>query len=459
MNASISCEDQVAAVRRVFRSRRTFAYEWRMAQLKALKQFLVEKEEEIRKALWEDLRKGNFECDVTETGICLAEVEYALAHLKEWMKPVSVSMPLIDQPGTSEIRHDPYGVVLILGAWNYPVNLLLAPLVGALGGGNVVLLKPSELARATSTLMAKWIPQYLDKEAVVVFEGGVPETDKLLDCVFDYIFFTGSGPVGKIVMKKAAEHLTPVTLELGGKSPALVLQDASVKTAARRIVWGKFMNAGQTCIAPDYVLIHPSVETEFLAESKAAIEQFYGPDPKQSPDYCRIVNERNFTRLEKFLKDGSLICGGNTDAQERYIAPTILRLSSADAPVMQEEIFGPILPVIATNGLDAMLEFVNARPKPLALYLFSKNDTAKERVLDETSSGGVCLNDVVMHMPSPYLPFGGVGASGMGHYHGQRSFETFTHQKGVMKKATWPDIPIRYAPYTDAKLKWIKRLS
>jgi aldehyde dehydrogenase (NAD+) len=250
-----------------------------------------------------------------------------------------------------------------------------------------------------------------------------------------------------------------VTLELGGKSPAVILGSASIKTAARRIVWGKFMNAGQTCIAPDYVLIEPKVEAEFLAQLKIAIQEFYGADPRLSDDYCRIVNDRNYQRLVPFLKDGELFCGGRVDAAERYIEPTVLRLRSADAPVMQQEIFGPILPVIQVKGLDEAIQFINDRPKPLALYLFSNQNADKERILEETSSGGVCINDVVMHMPSPYIPFGGVGASGMGHYHGKRSFTTFTHQKGVMKKTNWPDIPIRYAPYTDSKLKWVRRLS
>jgi aldehyde dehydrogenase (NAD+) len=458
----VSNHDRVEKVRDTFRTKRTRPYEWRVAQLQALKRFLTEKNQEIQAALWKDLRKGTFESEVTEQGVVLGEIDFTLKHLAGWMKPESAWTPLLDQPGCSEIRHDPYGVVLIIGAWNYPINLLLAPLVGALAGGNAAVLKPSELAPATSAMIAQWIPEYLDREAVIVVEGGVPETDDLLNCVFDYIFFTGSGPVGKIVMRKAAENLTPVTLELGGKSPALVMDDASIKVAARRIVWGKFMNAGQTCIAPDYVLIHPSVEAEFLAEVKISLEAFYGKDAKQSKDYCRIVNDRNFQRLEKFLGNGEVYCGGATDAKERYIEPTVLRIKSLDTvnvPVMLEEIFGPILPVIQVPDLDHAIDFINARAKPLALYLFSKSSTVKERVLSETSSGGVCINDVVMHMPSPYIPFGGVGPSGMGHYHGKRSFDTFTHAKGIMKKTTWPDFPIRYAPYNPSKLNWIKRLS
>ena len=455
----MTSHERVEKVRSIFQSRRTRSYEWRVNQLQALKKFLTERDQEVNQALWTDLRKGNFEAEITEQGVVLGEIDYTLKHLKDWMKPEKATTPLLDQPGHSEIRSEPYGVVLIMGTWNYPINLLLAPLVGALSGGNTVVLKPSEISAATSAMLAKFIPQYLDPEAVIVVEGGIPETDDLLACQFDYIFFTGSGPVGKIVMGKAAKNLTPVTLELGGKSPAIVMDDTAVKVAAKRIAWGKFMNAGQTCIAPDYVLIHPSIENEFLDEMKKSLQEFYGQDAKTSPDYCRIVNDRNFQRLEKFLDNGELFCGGQKDSKDRYIEPTILKLSSTDVPVMQEEIFGPILPVIKIKGLDWAINFINARPKPLSLYLFSKSSSVRERVLEETSSGGVCINDVVMHMPSPYIPFGGIGPSGMGHYHGRRSFETFTHQKGIMNKATWPDFPIRYAPYTPANLKWIKRLT
>jgi aldehyde dehydrogenase (NAD+) len=449
---------QIEKLRASFRAKRTRPYDWRIAQLEQLKKFLTEKDKEIGEALWKDLRKGEFESRVTEQGVVLSEIEYTLPRLADWMRPESATTPLVDIPGSSEIRFEPYGLVLIIGAWNYPVQLLLAPLVGAIAGGNAAVLKPSELAPATSAVMAKWIPEYMDPEAITVIEAGVEDTDVLLDIQFDQIFFTGSGKVGKIVMTKAAQHLTPVVLELGGKSPAIVLEDAAVKVAAKRVAWGKYMNAGQTCIAPDYVLVHPSVEEEFIQELKLSLESFYGKDPKQSKDYCRIVNENNFKRLSKLLNDGEKVCGGETDVKDLYIAPTVLRNVSPSAPVMQEEIFGPILPVLTIPDLDHAIDFVNSRAKPLALYLFSKSDEVRERVVEETSSGGVCVNDVVMHMPSPYLPFGGIGPSGMGQYHGKNSFEAFTHKKGIMTKATWPDIPIRYAPYTESNLKWVQRL-
>jgi len=451
--------DQIEKLRKTFNSRATRSYEWRVSQIKALRKFIVEKNDEINRALWQDLRKGSFEAESTEKGVVIGEIDFTLKNLFEWMQVEPVSTPLIAQVGHSEIRHDPYGVVLIIGAWNFPINLVLAPLVGALAGGNTVVIKPSEISPATSALLAQYIPQYLEEGAVLVVEGGISETSELLGYKFDYIFFTGSGPVGKIVMTKAAANLIPVTLELGGKSPAIVMDDASIKVAAHRIAWGKFMNAGQTCIAPDYVLVHPAIEDKFIDEIKMAIKTFYGDDPKQSKDYCRIVNSRNFERITKFLKDGTVISGGRVDPTEKYIEPTIMKVSDMEKPVMQEEIFGPILPVIKISDLNEAITFINSRPKPLALYLFSQSHISRERVLNETSSGGVCINDVVIHMPSPHLPFGGVGASGMGGYHGKRSFETFTHQKGVLTKTSWPDLPIRYAPYSDSKLKWVKRLT
>jgi aldehyde dehydrogenase (NAD+) len=450
--------EQVEKLRKTFASRRTRSYEWRVAQLQALKKFMVEREKEIDEALWKDLRKGRFESVITEEGIIIGEIDYTLKHLSDWMQPENASTPLIDQPGHCRIYPEPLGVALIIGAWNYPINLLLAPLVGALAAGNTAVLKPSELAPATSAVIARFIPEYMDQEAVIVMEGGIPETDEILNIPFDYIFFTGSGKVGKIVMGKAAQHLTPVTLELGGKSPTLILADADLKVAARRVAWGKFMNAGQTCIAPDYILAEASIEAEFTKELTLAISEFYGADPKLSPDYCRIVNAPNFKRLVGLMGAGEKVCGGITDEVERYIAPTVIRNVTGDMPVMQEEIFGPILPIIAIADLDSGIHFINSRAKPLSLYLFSKSAASHRKVIEETASGGVLLNDVIMHMPVLTLPFGGVGASGMGAYHGKRSFDTFTHYKGVMSKATWLDLPIRYAPYTDSKLKWVQRL-
>ncbi len=445
-------------LQKAHRSGKLRPYAYRMSQLEALKRFLVEKDHELNEALWKDLRKSVFESAVTEQGVVVGEIEYALEHLSSWMKTERVATPLINQPGHCEIRREPFGVTLIIGAWNYPINLLLAPLVGAIAGGNATVLKPSEIAAETSRVIAEYLPQYLDPDCVAVLAGGVDETTEILAQPFDFIFFTGSTKVGKIVMGKAAEHLTPVVLELGGKSPTLVLDEASLETAAKRITWGKFMNAGQTCVAPDYILVLPHLEEQLIAELKKAIVEFYGEDPRQSADYCRIVNDRNYERLKAFLSDGELAHGGRTSDQERYIEPTILRSVPDAAAVMQEEIFGPILPILKVKDADEAIAFINQRPKPLALYAFTGDKKLADKVIDSTSAGGVCINDVVMHMPVPELPFGGVGNSGMGSYHGRRSFECFTHAKGILSKTMWPDFALRYPPYAESRMKWLKLL-
>ena len=448
--------EKVADARASFRGGRTRPASWRRAQLEALKALLKKEESRIFEALWADLRKPRLEAYLTEVGFVIGEIDDSLEHLEKWMRPERKHTSLLAQPGRSWTTHDPLGVVLVIGAWNYPINLLLAPLVGALAGGNAAVLKPSEIAAHTSALMADLVPRYLDPEAVSVVEGGAEETQVLLDERFDLIFFTGGSHVGQIVLEKAAKHLTPVVLELGGKSPCLVDRDASLEVAARRIAWGRFSNAGQTCVAPDYVLVHEAVELELLAHLRAAVKAFYGDDPRVSPDYCRIVNDRNFERLSKLLRDGEVVCGGKAEAKERFIAPTILRSVSPDAPVMRDEIFGPILPVLTVPNMDAAIEFVTDRPKPLALYVFSNNEVTQHKVVDRTSSGNACINDVIMHMVVPELPFGGVGDSGMGRYHGQWSFETFTHRKGVLSRSTHLDFPVRYPPYTDGHLALMK---
>ncbi|HYX37760.1 MAG TPA: aldehyde dehydrogenase family protein [Oligoflexus sp.] len=451
-------ENTLNKLRSSFREGTTRPLSWRMKQLEALKTFLVERNEELNAALWQDLRKSSHEAAVTEQGLVIAEIDDALEHLAEWMKTEKVAIPLINQPGYCEIRREPFGLTLIIGAWNYPVNLIPAPLVGAIAGGNVAVIKPSEIAAATSSVLARYLPEYLDPNCIAVMEGGVEETQAILAQPFDFIFYTGSSRVGKIVMTKAAVHLTPVFLELGGKSPTIVLDDKELGVTARRITWGKFINAGQTCIAPDYVLALPHLVQPLIAAIKGAIKEFYGEDAEQSPDYCRVVNDKNFERLSRFLGDGKLEIGGKTNPKERYIAPTVLSHVSPESPIMQEEIFGPLLPILPIANVEEAIQFVNLRPKPLALYIFSGDKPAVEKVLAETSSGGVCINDVVMHMPVPELPFGGVGASGMGSYHGRRSFESFTHAKGILIKGRWPDFAIRYPPYVDSQAKLAKIL-
>lgn len=429
---------------------------WRRDQLVALKKLLVENENRINEAMWKDLHKGPFECSATEQGIVLSEIDHVLGHLESWMKAETVTTPLYNQMGTSHIQYEPLGLTLVIGAWNYPVNLLLAPVVGAISGGNAVILKPSEISANTATLIAELIPHYMDTDLIAVVQGGADETDVLLDQKMDLIFFTGSGPVGKIIMTKAAAQLTPVVLELGGKSPGIVLEDADVKTSAKRLTWGKFMNAGQTCVCPDYILVQRAVKEELIREIKLCLEEFYGADIQSNKDYCRIVNDRNFDRLTGLLSDAKVIAGGKNNKEDRFIEPTLLECSGNEK-VMLQEVFGPLWPIIEMDGVSDIIEFVNGRDKPLALYVFSENDEVINRILDETSSGGVSVNDTIMHMASPQLPFGGVGASGMGNYHGHFSFKTFTHAKSVYRKSTLIDIPLRYAPYTDSKLKWMKR--
>lgn len=433
-------------------------YNWRIAQLEALKRLIEENDKAISEAMWKDLRKSKFECAATEQGVVLSEVSLTLKKLKSWMKPKRVATPLFNLPGRSFIVHEPYGLTLIIGAWNYPINLLLAPLVGAIAGGNGAIIKPSEISVHTAALVAELIPKYMDSDLFAVIEGGAPETSILLDKKFDLIFFTGSSPVGKIVLTKAAVHLTPTILELGGKSPAIVWNDADLEVTARRIAWGKFMNAGQTCVAPDYVIIHPDVHDSFVEKLIKSLRQFYGDKPIESPDYCRIVNTKNFERLLNLLSGLKIIYGGNTNKEQLFIEPTLVE-STIDTAIMQDEIFGPLLPIIKMDSIQSVAHFINSKPKPLALYLFTKDNLIFDFITESTSSGGLCVNDNVIHMPEATLPFGGVGSSGMGNYHGKFSFEAFTHAKGILKKTFWFDAPFRYAPYTDQKAFWLKWLT
>ena len=456
-----SDEEIVALVQRMrstFESGVTRSAEWRMRELKQLERLISDNEAEITEALHADLGKCHFEAFIGETGFMLGDVKHAIKNVRRWMKPKRVKAPLTVQPAKAVVHSEPLGVVLIIAPWNYPFQLALSPLVGAISAGNTAIIKPSEVAPATSAVIAKLVPRYLDRDAIAVVEGGVPETTTLLAQRFDHIFYTGNGTVGRIVMVAAAEHLMPNTLDLGGKSPCIVDREVDLDVAARRIVWGKFFNAGQTCVAPDYILVHESMQQRLLDKLDETIKQFYGADPQASSDYARIVNERHHDRLTKLLDSGEVVSGGKADKKNRYIAPTVLRDVPATAPVMADEIFGPILPVLSVKDIEEAIRFINDRPKPLALYVFTKDKDVAERVLGQTSSGGACVNDCVTHLAPPDLPFGGVGASGMGAYHGKTSFDTFTHKKSVLDKGSM-DPPLRYPPYTDDKLKWVKRLS
>lgn len=445
-------------LRRSFAAGRTRPARWRLRQLAALRAMLVDRESDLLEALRADLGKSPTEAWVSEIGFLIHEIDYARKRLHCWVKPDRVRTPLATQPGRSMVVREPLGVVLIIAPWNYPIQLALGPLTSAIAAGNCAVVKPSETAQHSSGAIARWLPEYLDAECFAVVEGGVSETTALLAERFDSIFFTGNETVGRIVMEAAARHLTPVTLELGGKSPCIVDRDVDLPVAARRIVWGKFLNAGQTCVAPDYVLVHEEREEELLAAMVACLRQFYGDDPRKSPDYGRIINRRHHDRLSRLLGDGEMVAGGEHDVAALYLAPTILKNVPPDAPVMQEEIFGPVLPVLRAPSIDEAMAFVNGRPKPLALYVFSKDRRVQRRVVDQTSSGGVAVNEVVMHLIVPGLPFGGVGLSGTGACHGRHGFETFSHRKAILTRSTRFDLSLRYPPYDSRRLKWLRRL-
>ena len=441
--------DFAAAVQRhraFFQSGAPRPLEFRRAQLGILLGALEQNESALLAALHADLRKSPHQAVSSEFGLVLVEIRHALRHLRAWMSPARRRTPWFVAPARGWVQPEPFGVALILGPWNYPVQLLFTPLVSAIAAGNCAVLKPSELAPRSAETIATLVQKHFAEEFISVVNGGAEVAEALLRERFDKIFFTGSTRVGRAVMAAAARHLTPVTLELGGKCPAIVCTDAPIELAARRIAWGKFMNAGQTCVAPDYVLVERGARDEFVAALQKALRGFYGADPSRSPDYGRIVNARHFERLAGYLRDGKVACGGAHDAKDLFLAPTILVDVAPDAPVMLEEIFGPILPVLEFTNLDAALAMLRGRPTPLALYIFTRDRATETRVLEESRSGGVCVNDVVSHMIGTGLPFGGLGESGMGAYHGRAGFDAFSHQRAVLRRATWLDTPFRYPP-------------
>ncbi|MYW44722.1 aldehyde dehydrogenase family protein [Streptomyces sp. SID161] len=427
--------DVVARLRATFGTGRTKSVDWRTGQLRRLRAMLTERGADLAAALHADLGKCGTEAYRTEIDFTVREIDHTLEHLADWLRPEPAPVPAhLGADATAWTQYDPLGVVLVIAPWNYPAQLLLAPLAGALAAGNAVLAKPSELAPATSAALAELLPAYLDPDAVAVVEGGVPETTALLAERFDHIFYTGNGTVGRVVMRAAAEHLTPVTLELGGKSPAFVDRGTDPGTVAERLVRGKFLNAGQTCVAPDYVLTDPDTAPVLEAALVRAVEELFGTDPARSPEYGRIVNERHFDRLSALLGSGRVAVGGVGDRAARYLAPTVLADVDPGSPVMREEIFGPILPIVTVPGLDEAIRFINDRDKPLALYVFSESDETRDRIAAETSSGGLGHGLPLAHLTVSELPFGGVGESGMGNYHGRYSIETFSHRKAVLVK-------------------------
>jgi len=438
-----------------FKSQQTKNLEYRKASLKRLREEIVKCEKEIITALYNDFRKPEFECVISETAIVINELDMVLKNLYSWAKPESVTPVLLTFPSTSKIYKEPYGTVLIIAPWNYPFQLVFSPLIGAVAAGNTAVVKPSELTPHTSKVITDIISKVFDKHHVCVFEGDAGVAEKLLQERWDYIFFTGSISIGKIVAKAAAENLTPITLELGGKNPCIIDQTANIKLAAKRIVWGKFINCGQTCIAPDYILIHEIVKDIFIVHCRNEIIHAYGNNPQQSPDYPRIINQRTFDRLQKMIPNEKILMGGETDRNDLYISPTLIDNPGLDSEVMRGEIFGPILPIISFTDEKEVKKIISAYEKPLALYVFSNNKQFIKSIMEKQSFGGGTINDTTVHFANHRLPFGGVGFSGVGAYHGRHSFDIFSHKKGITKRYNWLDIPVRYAPY-HGKLKLLK---
>ncbi|XP_001508369.2 aldehyde dehydrogenase, dimeric NADP-preferring [Ornithorhynchus anatinus] len=438
----------VQHARAAFKSGKSRPLKFRLRQLENLKKMIKEREKEIFAALMGDLNKNEWNGYYGEVIYSLEEIDYALQKLPEWMADEPVEKTPLSADDETYIHSEPLGVVLIIGAWNYPFNLTIQPMVGAIAAGNAVIIKPSELSEHTAILLAELLPQYLDQDLYHVINGGVPETTELLKERFDYIFYTGNTAVGKIVMAAAAKHLTPVTLELGGKNPCYVDKDCDLDIACRRITWGKFLNSGQTCVAPDYILCEPSLQDQIVEKIKKTLKEFYGDDAKKSRDYGRIINAHHFQRVMGLIEEQKVAVGGTGDQAARYIAPTILTDVDPESKVMQEEIFGPALPIVCVKSLEEAIEFVNQREKPLALYVFSRNDKVIKKMIAETSSGGVAGNDVIVHLTVHSLPFGGVGHSGMGSYHGKKSFETFSHRRSCLIRSLKSDdeLRVRYPP-------------
>ena len=439
-------KDIVAAQRAFFRGHATRSVEFRLEMLKRLRASIVKYERELAEALYNDLHKSYEEAYLTEISIVLAEIDNFLKHLKGWAAPSKKSTPLKMFPSHSEILTEPLGVSLIIAPWNYPVQLLLNPLVGAIGAGCTAVLKPSPYVPNVAEILGRLIAETFDPEYVAVVQGHREVNSALLRERYDIIFFTGSPDLGRVVMRAAAENLTPVVLELGGKSPVVVDKSADIKLAAKRIAWGKTLNAGQTCIAPDYILIHKDVKAEFVVAFRHAIAELHGEDVHKSEHYVRMVSDRAFERVVSYLDCGDVVAGGLTSAEDRYIEPTLLDNVSADSAVMREEIFGPVLPMMEIGDVEEAINFILDREKPLAMYVFAEEGVAR-RVFDHTSSGGGCINDTIMHIANEHLPFGGVGNSGMGRYHGRDSLYAFSHRRSVVTTPTWIDLPFRYMPY------------
>ena len=443
-------EVQINLLRTSVDSGETSTESWRRTQLNGIKRILDQHEKEILEALYQDLGKPQTEA-FFEIIALKQELNLAIKNLKLWMRPQKIQIPLTLQPGSAIIQAEPLGCVLIIGPWNYPFSLTLQPLISALAAGNTAVIKPSEHAPSTSTLIKKLITKHLSKKVVQVVEGNGEIAQDLLKNRFDHIFFTGGGEIGKKVMKAAANHLTPVTLELGGKSPAIVIEGADIEVTAKRLIWGKGLNAGQTCIAPDYVLVKENLKLPLIKAMKKIIQSFYGEKPLDSKHLAKIISQHHFQRLLKLLTGAidnkQIIFGGEYDERKKRISPTLINVSSKEDPLMREELFGPLMPIINIRDLNQAIDEIKLQPKPLALYMFGGNASDQKKLLESTSSGSVCFNDVVMQAGIPELPFGGIGPSGMGRYHGEAGFNTFSNQRSILQKPFWLDIKFRYPPY------------
>ena len=449
-------DQQIQQHKDYFNSHSTYDLAWRKHQLLQIKKLVQENEQLCLDALQQDLGKPALEAWMTEVSYVAGDVEHVVKRLKKWAKKRRVSTPIVVQPGRSYIQPEPQGTVLIMGAWNYPLQLVLAPLVAVIAAGNCAVIKPSELSPATSALLAKLIPQYLDNQAVSVIEGGVEETTELLKSQFDHIMYTGNGQVGRIVMSAAAKHLTPVTLELGGKSPVYIDKSANLTITAQRLAWGKWMNAGQTCIAPDYILVEKHLISALVDELKAQITAMFGKDIKQSKSYGRIVNRRHTERIASYMNSGEIVFGGEVDLATNYIAPTIIINPALDSLLMTEEIFGALLPIVPIDNFEQAKQFIKERDKPLSSYIFTKDKQQIASWVSEISSGSQCINDVIMFNAVPDLPFGGVGPSGIGQYSGKAGFDNFSHLKSVLTRPFLKDLPVRFAPFTQLKFKFLR---
>ena len=462
MNTIESINNIVQKQREYFLSNETKSIDFRLKQLKKLKQSVLNHIDDIYEALWTDLHKCKEEAFLTEISIVLNEINDHIKHLKRWAKPKKVKTPVYLMPSKSFVMYEPYGVALIIAPWNYPFQLMFAPLVGAISSGCCTVMKPSPYSQYTSEIMQTIIDETFDNEYITMIQGHRDVNQALLAQKFDFIFYTGSPDMGRVVMEAASKNLTPLVLELGGKSPCIVDMDCNIEFAARRIVWGKTINAGQTCVAPDYMFVHKSVKKELIARMIECVEYFYGKDMKRSDSFCRIINDKSYKRLVSYLDEGEIIYGGKSDAEERYIQFTLLDLGQQSAfnvkpilNVMTTEIFGPILPVIEFDNINKVSDFISNRPKPLSLYYFGNDKNAFE-LLNKTTSGGVCINDTILHVANEHLPFGGVGESGMGKYHSQESFMAFSNKRAVLKSSNKIDFAMKYPPYE--KIELIKKL-